>query len=477
MIRTIGIDQPCGLMYESNCWALKKRGNVLTRNPIFDHFVEQIGGIDQKRVLAHALAYSYPSKVLAPVLGANAPVEVGFWNAVDYPTAKWVTKAGKENHQLFWEQTYHYTRTSTEQTWYNTTTGSSLSTAHKEVPQYQRNEHRLDPGVVPESVGASTYVWPKIRGKWQTRTCPCPPGIPICNSGKAKKNLRMTKLKQGSSSYKNPSVSTNVNSSQRKNFWAKTEKLDKLNNELESGPNCGRKFIQSFDGFFCCKCGDIEKANGELRKQDYCFHQNCSRPKEFDKAQPTSEGAIMTLPSFYSKRKWRYNTERWTIVSAFCHSIEQICRANNQKITTKIAQPKTGFHSAVTPDISVSDFLKRIGWFCDCPKECFVIALEYIHRTVQYKPEIQVNFNSAHHLILTCLLVSVKFYDDAVLNQKYYAQVVGLPAVDISSLEKELLFLLSFDLFVLPGRYQQILKQMLNDNKGIYKVDLRPELN
>merc|ERR1719334_1331133 len=117
-----------------------------------------------------------------------------------------------------------------------------------------------------------------------------------------------------------------------------------------------------------------------------------------------------------------------------------MCRANNQKITTKIAQPKTGFHAAVTPDISISDFLKRIGWFCDCPKECFVIALEYIHRIVKCKPEIQVNFNCVHHLILTCLLVSVK----------YYAQVVGLPAVDISTLEKELLFLLSFDLFVLP---------------------------
>jgi len=207
-----------------------------------------------------------------------------------------------------------------------------------------------------------------------------------------------------------------------------------------------------------------------------CFDQKCSRLKQFEEVQPTSEAAMATLPSFYGRREWRHNTERWAIVSAFCHSIEQMCRENNQKIT-KRAQTRTRFHSAVIPDISLADFLKRICWFCDCPKECFVIALEYIHRIVEYSPEIQVNYNSAHHLILTCMQVSIKFYDDVVLNHKYFAQVVGLPAVEISTLEKKLLFLLSFDLFVLPERYHQIRQQILNDNEGLYKVDIRPELN
>jgi len=546
-------------MYESNYCTLKNRGNVLTKNAIFDHFAEQIGGIGQKLVLAHALTCAYPSKVLAPMIGANTPVEMGSSTAVDYPPAKWFSKAGTENHQLFSEQTYHYTSSSTEQTWCNTATYSSHCTAHEDVPQYQRNEHRLDPGLVPEGVRASDSIagymparenllpggslpimrpnriqHTKIQTAWMRiltpRSCikqnsvpveasrlgssrPGSKGVrfhrsyvqlPIRGSQIAHQDLsvssrdsnlhyrksekfspRVDQLKQGSSNYTKPpvnhdetiSVSPDLYSSQRKIFLPKTEKLDKLNNDLPSGHNCRRNFKQSLNGFFCCKCGNIKKMDGEHRKRDYCSHQKCSRSQEFDKAQPTSEAAMVTIPSFYSKREWRHNTERWAIVSAFCHSIEQMCRANNQKITTKIAQPQTRFHAAATPDISVSDFVKRIGWFCDFPKECFVIALEYIHRTVKHKPEIQVNFNSAHHLILTCLQVSVKFYDDAVLNQKYYSQVVGLPAVNISTLEKELLFLLSFDLFVLPGRYQQILIQMLNDNKGLYKVDLRPELD
>jgi len=499
MIRSIRIN-PDGFMYESDYCTSWSGRNVLTRNAIFDHFVEQIGGIGQKLVLAHALTCAWPLKVSDPMTGANAPVEMGSSTAVDYPIVNWLTKAGTENRQLFSEQTYQYTHTSTEQTCCNTTKVSSHSTAHEEVPQYQRIEHRLDPGVVPgvpvevSHVGSRrpdskgfrrhlSYVQPQIRESkianqdlsWSTVDS----NLQYRKSKQISK--RMNEQNWGSRNYIKPlvnldatiTISTDVNSSQRNIFLAKTEKLGKVNNEFSAEGNCRRKFKQCLNGFFCCKCGNIEKTNGELRKQNYYSHQKCSRTKEFDKVQPTSEAAMVTLPSFYSKREWRYNTERWAIVSAFCHSIEQMCRTNNQKISTKIDQPKTRFYVAVTPDISVSNFLKRIGWFCDCPKECFVIALEYIHRTVKCNPEIQVNFNSVHHLILACLQVSVKFYDDTVLNQKYYAQVVGLSGVEISALEKELLFLLSFDLFVHPGRYQQILKQMLNDNKGLYKVDLR----
>jgi len=414
---------------------------------------------------------------------------------------EWVTKAGTEDGQLFSEQTHHYKRTSYEQTCASTTKVSSHSTAHKEVPEYQRIKHRLDPGVVPgvpvevSRLGSSrpgskglrrhlSYAQPQIGGpKMANQDLSLSRVDSNLYYRKRKKNSTRMKKRNWPRNYIKPpvnldasmTVSTDINSSQRKIFLAKTEKLSQVN-EFPPGHNCRRKFKQCLNGFFCRECGNTDKTNGELRKQDYFFYHKCSRPSDLDKVQPPSKSAMVALPNFYSKREWRYNTERWAIVSAFCHSIEQMCRMNNQKITAKI-EPKTRFYVAVTPDISVSDFLKRIGWFCDCPKECFVIALEYIHRTVRNKPEIQVNFNSAHHLILTCLLVSVKFYDDTVINQKYYAQVVGLSGVEISALEKELLFLLSFDLFVLPGRYEQILKQMLNCNKGLYKVDLRSNLS
>jgi len=55
----------------------------MTRIPIFDHFVEQIGGIGQKLVLAHALTCAQPLRVSDPRTGANAPVEMHSSTAVD----------------------------------------------------------------------------------------------------------------------------------------------------------------------------------------------------------------------------------------------------------------------------------------------------------------------------------------------------------------------------------------------------------
>jgi len=522
MIRATGIDQLKGCIYNSNYYTFQNGGNVLTRNAIFHNFVEQIGGIGQKLVFAHAMTCAYPSKVLVSTIGANVLTQMGFSTADDYPTVKRVTKAETESHWLFSEQTYPHTRSSTEQTCCNSTTFSSHITGHKEVPQYQRIKYPLDPGVMPESAGASNSIagymplrenllsdghFPIMRTNGDRHTKIRSARMSMLRPrSQIKQNCvpvdasRLSSTRPGSKglrhhlSFLQPEIRVSKIADQDMSLfrgnsnlqYRKNKKNSQQMNQLRQGTSNYKKRpmnlgaitristdVNSSQRKICEKMG---KTDVGLRKQENCFDQKFSRLREREEVQPTSLAAMVTLPNFYYRREWRYNTERWAIVSAFCHAIEQMCRANNQKIT-KRAQPKTRFHAALIPDISLADFLKRIGWFCDCPKECFVIALEYIHRTVKCRPDIQVNYNSAHNLISTCVQVSVKFYDDVVLNHKYYAQVVGLPAVEMTTLEKELLFLLSFDLFVLPEKYQQLRKQMLHDNKGLYKVDIKPELN
>jgi len=181
------------------------------------------------------------------------------------------------------------------------------------------------------------------------------------------------------------------------------------------------------------------------------------------------------VPRFRIRYEWRYDSDRWIIVSATCNAVEQMCRINNRGGVTKLTEAGTKFFTAVAPAIPLADYFWRIAWFYDCPKECFVLVLEYIHRYIKYKPEFVVNHNTAHMLIATCMMVACKFFDDFYFDRTFYAKVVGLPAVTMSALELEFLFIISFDLFMQPEQYQRRYTEMLYNNKSQNKVIIRPE--
>jgi len=173
------------------------------------------------------------------------------------------------------------------------------------------------------------------------------------------------------------------------------------------------------------------------------------------------------------RQDWRFNSDRWAMVSALCHEIEQIC-GNSTNAKTKETRAKTIFHASPAPEITLIDYLRRITWFFDCPKECFVLTLEYLHRVTKCKKELQLNYNTVHKLVITCIKVATKFFDDVFFNSSLYAKVVGLPAATVAALEVQLLFFLSFDLYVSLKQYRKRYDQMLSGNKGPSKVTMRP---
>jgi len=216
----------------------------------------------------------------------------------------------------------------------------------------------------------------------------------------------------------------------------------------------------------CCR---KQSLNCQSKQNVHQTRPSCQKTLQ---TETVSSGHMCSLPRFRRRHEYRYNLDRWATVSAFCHAIEQMCEINNRTVHTKIPKANTIFHAAVVPDISLAEYVKRIAWFYSCSKECFVLALEYIHRITKDK-QFAVNYNTAHHLILTSIKVASKFFDDKVFQNILYAKVVGLPATTISALEVHLLFLLSFNLYVGPQEYLGRYKKMLRSNRGQNKVTIR----
>merc|ERR1719265_1768663 len=75
-------------------------------------------------------------------------------------------------------------------------------------------------------------------------------------------------------------------------------------------------------------------------------------------------------------------------------------------------QRVTRFHAIRAPPLSIQDYLLRIAKYFQCSHECFVLSLVYIDRIVKAHPEFSVCSLNIHRLIVTSVMLSVKFFDD-----------------------------------------------------------------
>jgi len=186
--------------------------------------------------------------------------------------------------------------------------------------------------------------------------------------------------------------------------------------------------------------------------------------------------ANMNVTPLYGYRKdWRWDNDRWVTVSALCHALQVICNTNEYKVRSKHFQPNMIFNSVNVPKISLPAYLKRIAWFLGCSSACFVLALEYIHRLANHCSEIEVNHNSVHAIVMTCILVATKFVDDKQFKNTFYARLAGLSVLNLSAFEVQLVFFLKFDLSVFPDQYNARYAAMVADNQGPSMVLIRPE--
>mmetsp|Transcript_11066 Transcript_11066/g.20116 ORF Transcript_11066/g.20116 Transcript_11066/m.20116 type:complete len:221 (+) Transcript_11066:129-791(+) len=118
-------------------------------------------------------------------------------------------------------------------------------------------------------------------------------------------------------------------------------------------------------------------------------------------------------------------------------------------------QRVTKFHSIRAPNLSVHDYLLRIAKFFQCSHECFVLCLIYIDRIVKLHPEFTMCHLNIHRLLVTSVMLAVKFFDDVYYSNAYYAKVGGVRTKEVNALEAQFLKLIEWRLHVTPQEYDQ----------------------
>ncbi|KAF5952756.1 hypothetical protein HYC85_010700 [Camellia sinensis] len=138
-----------------------------------------------------------------------------------------------------------------------------------------------------------------------------------------------------------------------------------------------------------------------------------------------------------------------TFLSSLLHRVAESNDLNRLSRPQKISV----FHGLTRPAISIESYLERIFKYANCSPSCFIVAYVYLDRFVQRQPSLPINSFSVHRLLITSVMVAVKFMDDIYYNNAYYAKVGGISTAEMNFLEVDFLFGLGFHLNVTPTTF------------------------
>uniref|UniRef100_A0A6M2EN77 Cyclin n=1 Tax=Populus davidiana TaxID=266767 RepID=A0A6M2EN77_9ROSI len=140
-------------------------------------------------------------------------------------------------------------------------------------------------------------------------------------------------------------------------------------------------------------------------------------------------------------------------VITFLSSLLQRVAESNDISHQLYLQKASIFHGLTRPTISIQNYLERIFKYSNCSPSCFVVAYVYLDRFSQRQSCFPLNSFNVHRLLITSVLVSVKFMDDIYYNNAFYAKVGGISTREMNLLEVDFLFGLGFQLNVTPTTF------------------------
>lgn len=140
-------------------------------------------------------------------------------------------------------------------------------------------------------------------------------------------------------------------------------------------------------------------------------------------------------------------------VITFLSSLLQRVADSNDLSQQLYPQKVSIFHGLSRPPISIQNYLERIFKYANCSPSCFVVAYVYLDRFAQRQSCFPINSFNVHRLLITSVLISVKFMDDIYYNNAFYAKVGGISTAEMNLLEVDFLFGLGFQLNVTPTMF------------------------
>lgn len=147
--------------------------------------------------------------------------------------------------------------------------------------------------------------------------------------------------------------------------------------------------------------------------------------------------------------------EKQKTIFSISNILTQITESNNTNKHKETPEKNMSIlYSVKVPKISLQEYISRIYKYCSIEKSTIILSLIYIDRFCNMNNFQLSNFN-IHKILFISTLIAIKYNEDEIYSNDYYAQVAGLPLNEINLMEKTFLKFLDYKLFVSDEEFQQ----------------------
>ncbi|KAL3349565.1 hypothetical protein AABB24_022600 [Solanum stoloniferum] len=157
----------------------------------------------------------------------------------------------------------------------------------------------------------------------------------------------------------------------------------------------------------------------------------------------------------------------WIVASVIERSVqknEKALKGSNKRGVVTV------FHGARAPVLTVQQYIERIFKYSNCSPSCFVVAYIYLERFLSLTDCLLTSLN-VHRLLITSIMLAVKFVDDDCYNNAYYAKVGGITTTELNKLEMKFLAALDFRLHVTVESFDKYCLQLEKDTNEKLQID------
>ena len=117
------------------------------------------------------------------------------------------------------------------------------------------------------------------------------------------------------------------------------------------------------------------------------------------------------------------------------------------KTDKKIPDELDSFHAQRIPSITIDKYYDRIIENTKC-ENGVVHAMWVYLRKVVYECNIVLNYYNIHRIVSQLFNIAIKFIDDDPISMHLFCRIVGYDKDEYVRLEKEMLEIMNFDIFV-----------------------------
>lgn len=189
--------------------------------------------------------------------------------------------------------------------------------------------------------------------------------------------------------------------------------------------------------------------------------------KQIDSSSSSSTYCSTTealSPISTSKPSSSISVSNKDIIDFISDNIVNKINKNLKKFPNASRNPKDILYSENVPKISISNFFKRIVKYTRIEDSTLIAIVIYLKRFLK-KSKLMICHNNIYNCILGLTVLAIKYNENVMFKNDYYAQIGGLDVKDLDQYEYYLFRKLDYKLHIIDSEYYDVVQKIFKEKQ------------